>query len=277
MNIVVSILLAILPIIVISIFIIAFDKEKEPLFTYIKCYFMGFFSVCIVLVLNSILGIKLNTLNRDFLYLFLYSFVFVGLLEEVSKFLSTMIAIKIDKNYNSYFDSIVYASFVAMGFACLENIIYIVNDNFNMNTIILRAVFSVPSHVIFSIFMGKFIELYKTKEKRRILYLILAIVVPVLLHGLFDLVLLYVPNLVSTTLTFYVILISFEIILYIIGIREVIISSKNSRNIITSRNTSFDLKESKEEKKEVLEKVNCPLCGHVVEGYICPNCKSVVR
>ena len=277
MNIVLSILLALLPIILISIFIILFDKEKEPLFSYIKCYFMGFFAVCVVLLFNSVTGLKLDIYSRDFVYLFVYSFVFVGLLEEVAKFLSTMIIMKIDKHFNSYFDSIVYAAFVAMGFACLENIIYIVNDNFNINTVILRAVFSVPSHVIFSVFMGKFIELFRTKEKGRVLYLLLAVIIPVLLHGLYDFVLLYVPNLVSTTLTFYVILISFEIILYIIGIREIVLSSKNSRNIMMDPHSSFKLDEKKEEKKETLEKVNCPLCGHVVEGYICPNCKSVVR
>ena len=232
MNPFISILIGLIPIIVISVAIILIDKEKEPVFSYVKCYLMGLFAVCIVLALNKYL-LRYNLPKEpDALKIFFYSFVVVALVEELIKYIIILLSSKIDKNYNSHFDSIVYAAFVSLGFACFENIIYIFSQRMLMSTVIFRAIFSIPSHVIFGIYMGKFLELSRTKPKNKILFLLLGLLVPVLLHGLFDFLMLYVPHLISNDFGFYFFLSAFELILYILGIREVIISAKNSASLL---------------------------------------------
>ena len=235
MNNVVNIILAILPILIVSVFVVIFDKEREPFFAYVKCYFLGFFAICIVLFINSLLGIKLDLENKNLSYLFLYSFVFTALLEETCKLLCVLLSSKFDKNFNSYFDAIVYSVFIALGFSCFENIIFIVNDNFALNTIILRAVFSVPSHVAYGVFMGKYIELARVNPNRKVSNLLLAFFIPLFIHGLFDFLLLLIPQLVTSSAAYYAVIGSIEILLYIVTIREIVSSSKRSEERLPKR------------------------------------------
>jgi RsiW-degrading membrane proteinase PrsW (M82 family) len=236
MNTLISIIISLLPIIVISIVIVLFDKEKEPIFSYIKCYLLGIFAVCIILAINKYLIKSGIPSEVDALKYLFYSFITVALLEETFKYISVLISTKLDKNCNSYYDSIIYAAFVSLGFACFENIIYLFNQNLIMRDVIYRAIFSVPNHVIFAIFMGKFLELSRVKPKKKILYLLLSLIIPVLLHGLYDFMVLYVPHLIRDDVGFYFFLGAFELILYTLGIREVVISSKKSDKLLVENN-----------------------------------------
>ena len=56
---------------------------------------------------------------------FIYVFLFVALIEEGSKFLMTYILGYNNKEFDEVYDMIVDASFVSLGFAFYENLIYI--------------------------------------------------------------------------------------------------------------------------------------------------------
>ena len=232
MNTFISIIIGLIPIIVISLAIILIDKEKEPVFSYIKCYLMGIFAVCIVLAINKYVIRYSLPKHPSALIFFIYSFVIVALVEELIKYIIILVSTKIDKNYNAHFDSIVYAAFVSLGFACFENIIYLFSQKLLIGAVIFRAIFSIPSHVIFGIFMGKYLELSKTKPNKKILFLFLSLLIPVLLHGLFDFLMLYVPSLISNDFGFYFFMSAFELILYVVGIKEVVTSAKKSDNLL---------------------------------------------
>ena len=235
MNPLISAVIGLIPISVISLVVFLMDREKEPLFSYVKCYLLGVFTVCIVLALNKYL-LKVDLPSESTLSVVLvYSFLAVALVEELFKFISLLIATKLDKNYNSFYDSIVYSVFIALGFACFENIIYIFSHNLIVRDVIFRTLISVPSHVIFAIFMGKFLELSKTKEKGKVLYLILSLMVPLLLHGLLDFLLLYIPHLISNDVGFYFFIGIFELVLYIMGIKEVATSAKKSDQLLINK------------------------------------------
>jgi RsiW-degrading membrane proteinase PrsW (M82 family) len=60
-----------------------------------------------------------------------------------------------NKNFNEPFDGIVYAVIVSMGFATIENIIYVFQYGFA--TGILRLFTAVPAHAAFGILMGYFL------------------------------------------------------------------------------------------------------------------------
>ena len=117
-------------------------------------------------------------------------FIFVALSEEGFKYLLLRYRTWKEPNFNCTFDGVVYAVFVSLGFAIIENIKYVFA--YGLATALVRAVTAVPGHACFGVFMGVFYGLAKRHQFdpdggaacRK--YGIAALVVPVLLHGLYD-------------------------------------------------------------------------------------------
>ena len=84
-------------------------------------------------------------------------------------------------------DGIVYAVCVSLGFAALENIMYLFsNAESYLSVGIARAIFAVPGHFCFGILMGYYYSLAKfypmAPKKNKALILI----APIIAHGLFN-------------------------------------------------------------------------------------------
>ncbi|QSO53411.1 PrsW family intramembrane metalloprotease [Alicyclobacillus curvatus] len=77
-------------------------------------------------------------------------------------------------------DSIIYSGATALGFACVENILYVTHDG--ISTAVLRAVTAVPAHLMFGIWMGYYFaqSVFRGKSKAW------AYIVPAVAHGLYD-------------------------------------------------------------------------------------------
>ena len=93
--------------------------------------------------------------------------------------------------FNCRFDGVVYAVFVSMGFALWENIDYVVM--YGLETAFVRALTAVPGHACFGVFMGAWYGLAKSHERHghaqySKVCRYLAVICPVLLHGLYDLI-----------------------------------------------------------------------------------------
>lgn len=113
-----------------------------------------------------------------------FAFCVVGFSEEISKFLMLGLFLFNRKAFDDPFDGIVYAVMVGMGFATLENVLYVTQHG--MATGILRMFLSVPAHGTFAVLMGYFTGLAKFNPSKRTFYFLLAILLPVLFHGAFD-------------------------------------------------------------------------------------------
>ena len=123
------------------------------------------------------------------LYNVLLYFVVVAVSEEGFKYLLLRRRTWNSPAFNCQFDGVVYAVFVSLGFALWENIDYVVMYGFG--TALLRAVTAVPGHACFGVFMGAFYGLARRYENygeagRSRLCRVLAVLVPVLLHGGYD-------------------------------------------------------------------------------------------
>lgn len=121
--------------------------------------------------------------------LLLENFIIVALSEELCKMFFLRLKTWRHPAFNYVFDGIVYAVFVSLGFAILENIGYVLE--FGMATALVRAVTAIPGHAIFGVFMGCFYGLEKraSVQRQRWLQLVFAIcslVIPVLCHGFYD-------------------------------------------------------------------------------------------
>ena len=121
--------------------------------------------------------------------LLLENFIIIALSEELCKFFFLHVRTWRHPAFDYVFDGIVYAVFVSLGFAILENIGYVYE--FGMATALVRAFTAIPGHAIFGVFMGCFYGLAKRAEHagesgKSLALRVCAVVVPVLCHGFYD-------------------------------------------------------------------------------------------
>lgn len=186
-------ILAIAPVVTIILWIYLKDKyDKEPICILSKFFIIGIL-VSILAIYTEETLIKINIFIGK-TYIFYMSFIVAGLVEEGLKALVLITNLLKEKNFNERLDGIIYSVFLSLGFATVENIIYILFEDptsaFEVG--VIRSIISVPAHMIFAVIMGYYISKYRftsSKAKKR-KYLIASIILPVLLHGVFDFILM---------------------------------------------------------------------------------------
>lgn len=184
--------LAIIPSIVLLVIVYKADKiEKEPKRLIFKTILFGAISVVptVLVELGVEYGLNLVIPQGSVMYTYFETFFGVALVEELFKLWATKLAIWKRPEFNYRFDGIVYCVAGALGFATVENIMYVIDGGFS--TGIVRALISVPGHAIFGIMMGCFFGLAKEAHKRGNVtsyrsLLIVSVILPTIAHGLFD-------------------------------------------------------------------------------------------
>lgn len=178
-------MLAVLPVIVLASYIYKKDKyEKEPIGMLLRAFFLGVLAIPLDLVVVETINVMIPGST-----VFYQAFFEAGIPEELCKWALFMIFIWRNKNFNEFFDGIVYACFIGLGFACIENIMYVFgNETFGgaFATGVMRALLSVPGHFLFAVIMGYFLGMAKFRPEQRRKYMMLSLVCPMLAHGLFD-------------------------------------------------------------------------------------------
>ena len=113
----------------------------------------------------------------------------IALAEEGCKKLLLRLGSWNDPAFNYVFDGVVYAVCVSLGFAGLENVLYIAG--FGMDVALIRGLAAVPLHCICGVFMGHLYGLEKTYTVRGMINeaknaKLMSILIPVLIHGFYD-------------------------------------------------------------------------------------------
>ena len=215
--------ISILPVVLLMVYVNRQDKyEKEPPGMLILAFFIGMLAIPMTLVM---VGITNKLFYSD--SVFYSAFIEAGLPEELSKFILLFLLVWWNKNFNEHMDGIVYATFVSLGFACIENILYVLDGG--IGTGIMRAIISVPGHFLFGVLMGYFLSLAKFNPKGKLFYILLSILVPAFVHGLFDW-LLMAANVLNNGIAFLLILafIGLDIFMWIVGVRSIRKHRENS-------------------------------------------------
>ncbi len=182
---------AILPGLVITYWIYNQDRyEKEPFGLLFKAFVAG----CVSTIPAMLLQIQFQDWeNADSLLdTAIFAFAVIGLTEELSKFLLLRFFVYANDEFNEPLDGIVYAVMVGMGFATVENLIYVFNADGEggIGTAIGRAFTAVPAHAAFAILMGSYMGLAKFVPKRRNTYMFTGLLLAIFFHGLYDFFLL---------------------------------------------------------------------------------------
>jgi len=182
-------LLALAPVVIIMMYVYFRDKyEKEPVGLILKGILLG----AIIIFPVGIIENYLITFGKDFDKIAKAAFdgfVVAGATEEVFKYLVIFILIWRNRNFNEKFDGIVYAVSVSLGFAAIENLFYVFSAG-SMQVGFLRAFTAVPGHTVFGIVMGFYMGLARFSINGRSKWLLLALIVPWLLHGAYDFMLM---------------------------------------------------------------------------------------
>lgn len=234
--------IAIIPGLIIIIYIYSKDKvEKEPLGLILKLIIFGAISGFLAGYAEQIASNYLPAYPQNtFEYAVTTAFLLAAFWEELLKFLLLRLGSWRHPSFNYRFDGIVYGVSVAVGFAVLENIMYV--SMYGMQTAIVRAFTAVPLHAFCGAVMG---IIYSYSKKASIdgnkgaslVYTLLAWLVPLAIHGIYDTFAMMRTNTASIAL------IVFIVFLYIYIIKMIKKMSAEDReagfyrrNIDTNRN-----------------------------------------
>lgn len=203
--------LALCPAFIILLYIYYRDKnEKEPIYLYSTAVVMGMISIGIVLGLDIWLMRDLSGL-KGVLY---NSFVTSAFTEESVKYLFLFLITYKNPNFNTPLDSVVYAVAVSLGFAAAENLIYVLDPIIGgFKTAVSRSIFSVPAHAVFAVSMGVYYEKAAFHNQKN--YFIAAFLMPFLMHGIYNVILL------SDRDKYLLVFIPYMIYLYFYGLKSI--------------------------------------------------------
>ena len=253
--------LSVLPSIILGYIVYKEDKvEKEPASLLMKLLFGGVIAAIMTVIISIVLEFifpfltieSKTTIESVIEILFEVSFV-----EEFCKWIILKKVTWNNKEFNYLYDAIVYAVFVSLGFATIENILYVLDGG--LEIAILRSLLSVPGHVFYGVFMGYCYGMSKLGElnnnnKIKIKNMCLSIVIPTILHFIFDFCLTN-PNI--TFLTIYLI---FIVMLYILAFKKIIKISKIKKSIIPEQIILY-----------------CPNCRKRIVGKYCSHCGKQIE
>jgi RsiW-degrading membrane proteinase PrsW (M82 family) len=176
------------PVLIILLYIYLRDKyEREPLWLLFKLVVGGALVVIPIALVEQALVAWMPPFRQIGAAAY-HAFVVAGITEEGFKFLVLYLIAWNSRWFNEKFDGIVYAVFVSLGFAAVENIMYVVQSGYQ--TALVRALTAVPAHALFGVAMGYYFGIARMYEEIRSKYLLKAILVPVILHGIYDFILM---------------------------------------------------------------------------------------
>jgi len=185
MNVITLVGLSLAPGLAIVLFIYLKDKhEREPFWLLLISFLYGVLSTFVTYLVawpvDSYVVFQAESLSDQFVNAFLK----VALIEEFSKFIFIRFVLYRNKNFNEPFDGIVYAVMVGMGFATLENFLYVFQ--YGIATAVLRMFTAVPAHAMFAVLMGYYLGKAKFIHSRELYYSVVALLVATLFHGAYD-------------------------------------------------------------------------------------------
>ena len=179
---------ALLPAILLWGYIWKMDRKKEPTSLLIKATCYGVL-IClpVAMVVSMISGVLFGEGGPTTLFgTTVDAFMVAAIPEEAFKLFALHRILKNNPYFDEHFDGIVYAVCVGLGFAGLENILYLFDNADDwLSVAFLRSLMAVPGHYAFAVLMGYYYSVYHfVNRSRRTRAMIL--VAPVLAHGLYD-------------------------------------------------------------------------------------------
>ena len=171
------------------------DKNKpEPKGLIFKIFFLGILLTIPAIILELIVGLFKPAFGfMPLLVYFFEAFIVAALCEEGLKFWLVKKQAYNNVHFDEVMDGIVYTVVASLGFACMENILYVMGGG--MSIALVRAFTAVPMHALASGIMGYYIGKAKfTEDKAKSKELLTqGLFIAILIHGFYDFLLFSTP------------------------------------------------------------------------------------
>ena len=179
--------IAIAPGIAICMFIFYKDiYNREPKLNLVVSFILGCLAILPAVFFEDAFS---SSNNGTVAGVAVFAYAVVAFSEEFSKFLGLRLYSYNLKSFDEPLDGIVYSVMVSMGFATLENILYVekyaaVGQGLQIG--IQRMFLSVPAHATFAVIMGYFVGKAKFDPKNSFMLMLMGLLAAIFFHGTFD-------------------------------------------------------------------------------------------
>ena len=150
-------LAALLPAFFLAFYIWRKDPVVEPVQWLIRAFLMGV-AICLPVAFFENFVSRLLFPSGSPVTLIgttVQAFLVAAVPEEAAKLLALFLILRKNPWFDEHFDGIVYAVYVGLGFAALENVAYVLSAGDQWMTVAaMRALLAVPGHYGFAILMG---------------------------------------------------------------------------------------------------------------------------
>ena len=171
--------------------------ESEPISLLAATFLLGVLTAGFAAVLNGLLQPIFTTLGAIGMVLFFY--LIVGPVEETVKLLAVVLYAYNDERFAAVIDGAVYGAIAGLGFATIENAIYIsraVGEIGNLSLglgligvgddITATRALAGPGHVVYSTFAGYYLGLAKFNPENRGPIIIKGLIIAALIHATYN-------------------------------------------------------------------------------------------
>ncbi len=157
--------------------------SPEPIRLVARMFLVGMLVVFPLMVVQRglVLGLGTNEL--------LFAFGISATLEEYVKWLLVYHMIFRAKEFDEPYDGIVYAVAASLGFATMENILYVATVSTSFSEMLMRALLPVSGHALFGVVMGYYLGHAKFGDRPKRM-LGLSLLLPLMWHGTYDYIIL---------------------------------------------------------------------------------------
>lgn len=170
----------------------------------------------------SVAGV-VNTFAQPFFQVFgivgvtLFYFLIVGPIEETVKWLAVRVYAFRSDSFRTVVDGVVYGAMAGVGFAAIENLLYILMFSVEMTTagfavqqdqaieIATQRAFVGPGHVIFSAWAGFYLGLAKFNHSKRGPIVVKGLIIAAFIHALYNTLVTTLPLSLITFLGFLIV------------------------------------------------------------------------
>ncbi len=228
-----QILFSFIPLIIITIFLLIKNGKNID---FKNLYFWGLVSLIMSFMLNYIIDWCMPNINfyykyGNFFSKFIAYLIVFGFVEEFSRYLSLKFS-----NPKTEYEILINIIYISLIFTSYEDYSYIGVANNPFKLAIIRAF--TPVHLLFALMMGYFlIKAFKAKQNNkkilRIVYEIIALIIPALIHAIYDFIL---KDYSINKLNFLVIILIFIISYGLTFMAILNVNKKTEEIVIVKRN-----------------------------------------
>ncbi|AEN04596.1 PrsW family glutamic-type intramembrane protease [Halolamina sp.] len=215
-------LLSALPAFILVLFVWKQDiVEREPLDTLAVTFVLAVLFASFAATVNTVLGGLFRSVPLIGMALFFY--IVVAPVEETVKWLAVRLYAFRRTEFNAVIDGAVYGAVAGLGFATIENVLYVVQGfaraqaesggaqalQSAVGTGFSRALAG-PGHVIYSAWAGYYLGLAKFNPENRGPIVVKGLLIASLIHGTYNVLVTYIPSGLFSTGLFVLLVLAFD-------------------------------------------------------------------